>query len=234
MRKIPQKVLESTMYQNLKRIDRKPFPVRSTFKAKDGVELSSFEFPTKDPDSKKANLIYVPGFGECCYRYGYFFEKLAAENIHTYCFDRRGFGYSRSDQIQTGRIDKQEAIDDLSHYVYKIYSDQQHLPFFLFGYSLGGLLATNITFLKPNQPFNIKGLISYAPAFGSIPQWSHVQIEEYKQMVINGKGLKAVKPPKKDRETELFLYYGFVKDQIESKEVHFKWQANSILNILEL
>jgi hypothetical protein len=42
-------------------------------------------------------------------------------------------------------------------------------------------------------------------------------------MVSDGKGHIPVKPPKKDRDTELFLYYGFVKDEIESKEVHFKW-----------
>jgi hypothetical protein len=53
-------------------------------------------------------------------------------------------------------------------------------------------------------------------------------------MVQNGRGHIAVKPPKKHRDTEIFLYYGFIKCPIESKEVHFKWQAGSILEILKL
>ena len=53
-------------------------------------------------------------------------------------------------------------------------------------------------------------------------------------MVENDRGHIAVKPPKKHRDTEVFLYYGFIKCPIESKEVHFKWQAGSILEILKL
>lgn len=47
-----------------------------------------------------------------------------------------------------------------------------------------------------------------------------------------GQARRTFKPPRKDRDTELFLYYGFVKDP--DQPVYFKWQAQTIIQILNL
>ena len=51
-------------------------------------------------------------------------------------------------------------------------------------------------------------------------------------MVESGNPRKTFRPQRKDRDTELFLYYGFVKNP--NQDVYFKWQAGSIIEILKL
>ena len=85
-------------------------------------------------------MIYIPGFGESCHRYGYFFENLARNGIDVYAKDRRGFGLSEGAR---GRLIKEETISDMLEFLETIPRD---VPTFLFGYSMGGLIANHLTY----------------------------------------------------------------------------------------
>ena len=65
------------------------------------------------------------------------------------------------------------------------------------------------------------GLIYFAPAFAFNPVFTSSQLEELEDLMSSNQPHKTFKPPAKDRDTELFLYYGFVKDPDQS--VYFKW-----------
>ena len=62
-----------------------------------------YTYPSES--SVKANLLYIPGYGENCGMNAHFFTKMAQENISTYAMDRRGFGSnSRISGINKGEI----------------------------------------------------------------------------------------------------------------------------------
>ena len=88
---------------------------------------------------------------------------------------------------------------------------------YIYGYSLGGLIAQTIAQSRP-----LNGLIHFAPAFAFNPPFTDAQLAELDALMASNPH-KTFKPPAKDRDTELFLYYGFVKDPEQS--VYFKWQA---------
>ena len=90
------------------------------------------------------------------------------------------------------------------------------MPFYIYGYSLGGLIAQRIAHSLP-----LDGLIHFAPAFAFNPPFTETQLEELDFLMSSNQPHKTFKPPAKDRDTELFLYYGFVKDPEQS--VYFKW-----------
>ena len=58
------------------------------------LSLHSYCYETKGHPS--AIVFFMPGYGDHCKNYGYFFEKLAKDDgVITYAVDRRGFGESQ-------------------------------------------------------------------------------------------------------------------------------------------
>ena len=123
---------------------------------KDQQELFVHHWPVPNP---AAQLVIVHGFAEHGYRYSHVGEALNEANIEVYSYDHRGHGKSGGLQSYVHRF--VDYTDDLSSVL------QQYrptgIPQFLFGHSMGGLVAVNYctTYQESDK---LAGLISSGAA----------------------------------------------------------------------
>ena len=98
------------------KIPKVKFPVEKEFEVGEEISLRSFEYPAEG--QKVANLLYIHGYGENCQMNAHFFKKFAESNIHTYCFDRRGFGLSQGPNIIPGELSESAGLlTDVETYI---------------------------------------------------------------------------------------------------------------------
>lgn len=136
------------------------------FESNDNCLLYCESHTVKKP---KASMLVVHGVGEHCGRYSEFTEYLNRMHVDVHLLDLRGHG--RSDGVRGH-------VDDFSYYYGDLEAWLGHLeksgglntemPCFLFGHSLGGLIATGFLAQYKRGPLSvdIKGLILSNPAFG--------------------------------------------------------------------
>ena len=139
------------------------------------VKPDNFELFAKywEPSTPiKANVTFVHGLGEHILRYEHVFSKFAAAGIRVFAFDQRGFGNTVKKNclsVEGGRAcamvlgDNQGwdvALDDILAAIR--FSRQDGIPHFLFGHSMGGLLAINAA-IKFKDQLKLAGLIASAP-----------------------------------------------------------------------
>lgn len=123
----------------------------------DGVELHTRTLiPTTSP---QAAIVLVHGFAEHCGRYGGVAHTFAKENTAVYTYDQRGYGRSGGPRAYVDRFD--DYLDDLGQVLSFVRSRTSDLPLFLFGHSMGGLVA--LKYVLDRAPA-LKGLIMSAPA----------------------------------------------------------------------
>jgi alpha-beta hydrolase superfamily lysophospholipase len=106
----------------------------------------------------KAAVALVHGYAEHSGRYEWFGEQLAGAGIAVHAYDLRGHG--RSDGPRATVRSFREHLDDLDAFL-AIVRVEQPGPLFLFGHSMGGLIAALYTAVR--RP-TIDGLILSGPA----------------------------------------------------------------------
>ncbi len=112
-------------------------------------------WPEIDP---VAVVAIVHGFGEHGARYTYLVNHLVSRGYAVYAFDHRGHGRSPGAR---GYISQwSEYRDDVAAYLKLIGEQTPGQPVFLFGQSLGGLIAAEYAL---HYPAGLKGLILSAP-----------------------------------------------------------------------
>ncbi|AKC81504.1 hypothetical protein XB05_19005 [Xanthomonas arboricola] len=108
----------------------------------------------------RAVVLIQHGYGDYALRYvsgnDRLIPHLLAQGISVYAFDMRGNGYSPG---KRGVVDVEQAIQD--HLAARRALRGQPLPVFLFGHSLGGLVAVSSAL---RDPTDIAGLVLLAPA----------------------------------------------------------------------
>jgi len=106
-----------------------------------------------------AQLVIVHGFAEHGYRYSHVAKALNEANIEVYGYDHRGHGKSGGLQSYVNRF--VDYTDDLSSVLHQYRPTS--IPQFLFGHSMGGLIAVNYctTYQESNK---LAGLISSGAA----------------------------------------------------------------------
>jgi alpha-beta hydrolase superfamily lysophospholipase len=109
--------------------------------------------------SPKAVVIIVHGLAEYGERYNYFANALNSNNISVYRFDLRGHGKSGG---QKGWVDKYEDyIKDLGEIVSLVKKENENLPVFIFGHSMGGFISAGYGIKYKNE---VDGIILSAAA----------------------------------------------------------------------
>ncbi|WP_029214868.1 alpha/beta hydrolase [Kallotenue papyrolyticum] len=88
----------------------------------------------------RAGIALVHGYGEHVGRYQHVITALVKHGYLVYAHDQRGHGRSAGLRAYVDRFD--EYVDDLEQLVGRIRAAQPHLPLFVAGHSMGGLIAT--------------------------------------------------------------------------------------------
>lgn len=129
------------------------------FKTHDGLTLHQRDWPVRQP---RARMLLVHGLGEHSGRYARLAEELNAAGIGVRAYDQRGHGHS-----QGGRGVVGAHLDGLSRDARAVFADYagdgDDLPF-LFGHSMGGLVAMHAVTVLDLKP---RGLIASSPALAS-------------------------------------------------------------------
>ncbi|MEO6103186.1 MAG: lysophospholipase [Pseudoxanthomonas sp.] len=131
----------------------------STFKTRDGLALHLADRPAAQP---RARMLIVHGLGEHSGRYAALAGDLNSLGISVRTFDLRGHGRSQGKRGAVGNDP-----DCLSHDAVEVFHayarEGDDLPF-LFGHSLGGLVAMHAVGALGLRP---RGLVASSPALAS-------------------------------------------------------------------
>lgn len=113
------------------------------------------------PDDPRAAVILIHGYGEHAGRYRRVIEAWAAQRFAVASFDLRGHGWSEGRRAHIERFS--DYLDDTTDVLKALDARVKGKPLFVFGHSLGGLVAT--TFVLANQA-RVRGLVLSSPYFG--------------------------------------------------------------------
>ncbi len=115
----------------------------------------------KPPQQPEFAMVLVHGLGEHCNRYlGDFSTFFPSAGAVIYTFDLPGHGQSGGER---GHLREHQDLNRiLDNRLAQIQADFPNLPIFIYGHSLGGLIAAAYTLEK--QP-DLNGLLLSAPAF---------------------------------------------------------------------
>lgn len=135
---------------------------RDSFETADGLQLFTQHWmPSSDP---AALVLLVHGYGEHCGRYDHVAAVLARQDAAVYTYDQRGHGRSEGRPVYIDRFD--QYCQDLEHFHHYVKTHGPNVPLFLFGHSMGGLVALLYVL---NQSPSLRGLLLSAPAIAINP-----------------------------------------------------------------
>ncbi|KAJ3179977.1 hypothetical protein HDU85_004261 [Gaertneriomyces sp. JEL0708] len=139
------------------------------FTTKDGSDVYyKIWKPTADP---VAALLAIHGVGEHCNRYNDMFSAFAAEGIVVRALDLRGHGRTHFKNVENGSIQGYlngfksifEDLLQLNSLVIDGLPAAGELPTFVFGHSMGGLLALALVNEHADRIPNFRGVVAQAP-----------------------------------------------------------------------
>ena len=139
-------------------------------KTRDGLSLQLHDFGGAP---KKALVMLLHGYGEHAGRYSHVASALREQGIAMIGADLRGHGRSAGPRGAVSRFDDyhQDADTLLAH----VETKRNGAPVFLFGHSMGGLLALHWLLARGTAPFS--GAILSSPFLGvalAVPTWKSV------------------------------------------------------------
>jgi acylglycerol lipase len=114
------------------------------------------------PSHPVAAVLVVHGFGEYAGRHATTMRRLAARGIASYSYDQRGHGHSPGKRAIIERFD--DLVDDSLAVRERIIAENPGLPLFLFGVSMGGVVATRSA---ERRSADLRGVVLLAPAFAA-------------------------------------------------------------------
>jgi alpha-beta hydrolase superfamily lysophospholipase len=91
------------------------------------------------PPEPRRVFVLVHGFGEHSGRYEHVGAWFAARHCAAHAFDLRGHGRSQGVRCHVRRFD--ELVEDLDRILARARAEHSHLPHFLLGHSMGGLVV---------------------------------------------------------------------------------------------
>lgn len=113
------------------------------------------------PSVPKAVVIISHGYAEHSGFYLQLMEDLAKEGYAAYALDHRGHGLSQEERGYVERFE--DFLEDLDAFVDFVRERHPGLPLFIFGHSMGGLIAFSYGIQYPEK---LKGQIFSGPAVG--------------------------------------------------------------------
>jgi alpha-beta hydrolase superfamily lysophospholipase len=112
------------------------------------------------PADAVAAVLVVHGFGEHAGRHAKTMRSWAARGIATYAYDQRGHGHSPGERAVVARFD--DLVDDSVAIRRRVAAERPELPLFLFGASMGGVVATRSA---QRLSDGLRGVVLLAPGF---------------------------------------------------------------------
>lgn len=137
------------------------------FLAGDGLRLHATAWPA--PDARAA-VFFSHGLGEHAGRYAALAHDFVRHGISLYAVDHRGHGRSGGSRAYVSRFDR--FIADFEDFRRRVVRDAGDLPLFLYGHSLGGLIA--LRWLETHGDVPLAGAVLSAPLLGvkvQAPKW---------------------------------------------------------------
>ena len=102
------------------------------------------------PDAAaKAAVVIAHGYAEHSGRYEALAHRLVTEGYAVYALDYRGHGQSGGKRASI-RVFR-EYVDDLVRFIDRVRETRPHPPRFLFGHSMGGLIALQLVLEHPEK-----------------------------------------------------------------------------------
>ena len=129
------------------------------FHTRDGLDLHLNNWPASQP---RARMLIVHGLGEHSGRYAALAGDLNALGISVRAFDHRGHGRSQGKRGAVGKDPDCLSRDTME--VFNAYADESNDLPFLFGHSMGGLVAMHVVGKLGLRP---RGLVASSPALAS-------------------------------------------------------------------
>jgi alpha-beta hydrolase superfamily lysophospholipase len=139
----------------------------SEFLAGDGLRLHSLAWTAARP---RAAVVLSHGLGEHAGRYAALARDFTARGISLYAVDHRGHGRSGGPRAYTPRFER--FVADLEDFRRRVAREAEGLPLFLYGHSLGGLIA--LRWLQTHGNVSLAGAVLSAPLLGvkvQAPRW---------------------------------------------------------------
>lgn len=144
-----------------------PAGVSSEFLAADGLRLHAIAWKAERP---RAAVFLSHGLGEHAGRYAGLARDFTRRGISLYVLDHRGHGRSGGPRAYTPRFAR--LVDDLEGFRRRVARDAPGLPLFLYGHSLGGLIA--LRWLQAHGDVKLAGAVLSAPLLEvkvQAPRW---------------------------------------------------------------
>lgn len=113
-------------------------------------------FPDQPP---RAAVILAHGIGEHSGRYAHVAAHLTGHGYAVYALDHRGHGQSEGARVHVKRFS--DYVDDLDTYFEQVHAAQPGLPIFVYGHSMGSLIALLFAFRRQDD---LAGLITTGTA----------------------------------------------------------------------
>lgn len=133
----------------------------SVFRGCDGLELFRQSWHSTPC---RAGVILVHGFGEHSGRYQNLLDVLVPNGFTVFGFDHRGHGRSPG---RRGHVNGwHEYREDLSRFVDLIQQEAEGIPLFMYGHSMGGLMAVDYAI---HRGASLRGVMLSSPAL-AVPQ----------------------------------------------------------------
>jgi alpha-beta hydrolase superfamily lysophospholipase len=118
------------------------------------------------PENPAAVLVVVHGLKDHSSRYEAAALRLAEQGYAVYAFDLRGHAHSDGMRVYVDSFE--DYVSDLDIFMKRVEAREPHKPIFLFGHSMGGLIATLYT--EERQP-NLAGLLLSGAALKADVSW---------------------------------------------------------------
>jgi alpha-beta hydrolase superfamily lysophospholipase len=137
------------------------------FLAADGLRLHALAWPAATP---RAAIFLSHGLGEHAGRYAGLARDFTARGISLYVLDHRGHGRSGGPRAFVRRFG--EYVADFEEFRRRVVRDAPGLPLFLYGHSLGGLIA--LRWLQAHAEVPLAGAVLSAPLLAvkvQAPRW---------------------------------------------------------------
>jgi len=122
--------------------------VRRTESYASGAQAPPLFLRSWVPPEPRRVFVLVHGFGEHSGRYEHVGAWFAARHCAAHAFDLRGHGRSQGVRCHVRRFD--ELVDDLDAILERARAEHPHLPHFLLGHSMGGLVVA--TYARERRP----------------------------------------------------------------------------------
>eukprot|EP00283_Hemiselmis_rufescens_P015095 CAMPEP_0173438004 /NCGR_PEP_ID=MMETSP1357-20121228/19095_1 /TAXON_ID=77926 /ORGANISM="Hemiselmis rufescens, Strain PCC563" /LENGTH=322 /DNA_ID=CAMNT_0014403243 /DNA_START=30 /DNA_END=998 /DNA_ORIENTATION=+ len=166
---LPALASKHTLAMGTKRLPPDDNYKKTYMQNKDGLWIYTQNWKPKS--SPKGVVFIVHGLGEYCDRYAHVAEMLNDKGYWVFSMDHQGHGRSEGERVHVESFS--DYCDDYFQYIDQVLSSEPSLaklPRFLFGQSMGGLIAIHMGMQSKERGARWTGLVVQAPALHIDPK----------------------------------------------------------------